>query len=446
MERLTVRHLHNRLHLWASRRGIDARFPYRLPSFLKPSILVSKDKRMRRLFMNQFIDNVRPLLFSEDVVLRHAWLRQLHDYPAVPVSLVNELVKFAETHEETQEELLIQLENSPKDKETLTLLARGVRNVPFQKRNLVVRFLLNVTPKLLVQFKEEYTYFIGKDYIETCERIIALEQTIDEEFEPLWEMYGELCNKAENEYNLQNMALLKHVLNALIYLGEYDASEAHTVLKDEMEEPYFSMNGAMAIYAAGVMRLEDCIPQFVELIKRESDDLLNPILEEAMIQMQSDQIVKALAPFVTNPKNGLFISVNTVLKETKSEQVDQILRDAYMRVADVEMKEFLLDALICSYSKNIFPFIEDFLAQGKLARAFDMEELFYGYYKAMGEEHALLETWRADIVAREESFKKDIDLNDLKFIIREQMGKVGRNDPCICGSGKKFKKCCGKGL
>ncbi len=22
------------------------------------------------------------------------------------------------------------------------------------------------------------------------------------------------------------------------------------------------------------------------------------------------------------------------------------------------------------------------------------------------------------------------------------MEKVGRNDPCICGSGKKFKKCC----
>jgi len=21
--------------------------------------------------------------------------------------------------------------------------------------------------------------------------------------------------------------------------------------------------------------------------------------------------------------------------------------------------------------------------------------------------------------------------------------KVGRNDPCVCGSGKKFKKCCG---
>ncbi len=24
--------------------------------------------------------------------------------------------------------------------------------------------------------------------------------------------------------------------------------------------------------------------------------------------------------------------------------------------------------------------------------------------------------------------------------------KVGRNDPCPCGSGKKYKECCGRGL
>ncbi|NOR17519.1 hypothetical protein GQ543_07420, partial [candidate division WOR-3 bacterium] len=24
--------------------------------------------------------------------------------------------------------------------------------------------------------------------------------------------------------------------------------------------------------------------------------------------------------------------------------------------------------------------------------------------------------------------------------------KVGRNDPCPCGSGKKYKKCCGRGV
>ncbi|HAH44109.1 MAG TPA: hypothetical protein DCM07_04505, partial [Planctomycetaceae bacterium] len=30
--------------------------------------------------------------------------------------------------------------------------------------------------------------------------------------------------------------------------------------------------------------------------------------------------------------------------------------------------------------------------------------------------------------------------------IVNQQPKVGRNDPCPCGSGKKFKKCCGKNL
>ena len=31
-----------------------------------------------------------------------------------------------------------------------------------------------------------------------------------------------------------------------------------------------------------------------------------------------------------------------------------------------------------------------------------------------------------------------------KPMVREEP-KVGRNDPCPCGSGKKYKKCCGKG-
>jgi len=28
--------------------------------------------------------------------------------------------------------------------------------------------------------------------------------------------------------------------------------------------------------------------------------------------------------------------------------------------------------------------------------------------------------------------------------IRRDHAKVGRNDPCVCGSGKKYKKCCGQ--
>ena len=38
---------------------------------------------------------------------------------------------------------------------------------------------------------------------------------------------------------------------------------------------------------------------------------------------------------------------------------------------------------------------------------------------------------------------EDGELVPEKPIVREQP-KVGRNDPCPCGSGKKYKKCCGR--
>ena len=45
--------------------------------------------------------------------------------------------------------------------------------------------------------------------------------------------------------------------------------------------------------------------------------------------------------------------------------------------------------------------------------------------------------------------KKPEDITDLELLLnwpksREVEKKVGRNEPCPCGSGNKYKKCCGK--
>ena len=44
---------------------------------------------------------------------------------------------------------------------------------------------------------------------------------------------------------------------------------------------------------------------------------------------------------------------------------------------------------------------------------------------------------------------KPEDITDLEILLNwpkpiESQNKVGRNEPCPCGSGKKYKKCCGK--
>ena len=30
--------------------------------------------------------------------------------------------------------------------------------------------------------------------------------------------------------------------------------------------------------------------------------------------------------------------------------------------------------------------------------------------------------------------------------VKREQPKIGRNDPCLCGSEKKYKKCCGKNI
>ena len=37
-------------------------------------------------------------------------------------------------------------------------------------------------------------------------------------------------------------------------------------------------------------------------------------------------------------------------------------------------------------------------------------------------------------------------LGRILHLLEPPIGKVGRNDPCPCGSGSKFKKCCGKDM
>ena len=43
-----------------------------------------------------------------------------------------------------------------------------------------------------------------------------------------------------------------------------------------------------------------------------------------------------------------------------------------------------------------------------------------------------------------ESAATGADDGSLKKTPKRAMKKPGRNDPCPCGSGKKYKKCCGR--
>ena len=73
--------------------------------------------------------------------------------------------------------------------------------------------------------------------------------------------------------------------------------------------------------------------------------------------------------------------------------------------------------------------------------AFDKEKLYKNMVAAKADWLYGLPQWNA-IFSEEEQKKLYKEQKESTTIRKEK--KVGRNDPCPCGSGKKYKKCCGK--
>lgn len=71
----------------------------------------------------------------------------------------------------------------------------------------------------------------------------------------------------------------------------------------------------------------------------------------------------------------------------------------------------------------------------------DPEKLYYNMVEAKAEWLYTLPQW--DSILSEEKRKELYKEQKASGTIRKDK-KVGRNDPCPCGSGLKYKKCCGK--
>lgn len=77
----------------------------------------------------------------------------------------------------------------------------------------------------------------------------------------------------------------------------------------------------------------------------------------------------------------------------------------------------------------------------RVSLAFDNEKLYKNMVAAKADWLYELPQWKE--IYSEEELKRLFKEQKESTTIRKEK-KIGRNDPCPCGSGKKYKKCCGK--
>ncbi|MDR0879577.1 MAG: SEC-C domain-containing protein [Clostridioides sp.] len=87
--------------------------------------------------------------------------------------------------------------------------------------------------------------------------------------------------------------------------------------------------------------------------------------------------------------------------------------------------------------------LDEMEADSEISLKIDFDKLYFNMvqveahwlYNLPGWKEILTEDHRKEVI---KTYKKS------KTIVKEE--KIGRNEPCPCGSGKKYKKCCGKNI
>ena len=85
--------------------------------------------------------------------------------------------------------------------------------------------------------------------------------------------------------------------------------------------------------------------------------------------------------------------------------------------------------------------LETLEADTKLELDINLETLYYNMLDAKAEYLYTLPQWDG-IFSEEKRVEIQKQYKESKIV--RNLEKVGRNDACPCGSGKKYKKCCGK--
>lgn len=99
-----------------------------------------------------------------------------------------------------------------------------------------------------------------------------------------------------------------------------------------------------------------------------------------------------------------------------------------------------LDGINSSLKKELK--LDSLKLGSKVALDIDYDKLYFNMLDAKASWLYSLPEWDA-ILSEERRKQITKDFRASKMFVKEET--VGRNDPCPCGSGKKYKKCCGAG-
>jgi hypothetical protein len=385
-----------------------------------------------------FLHKLEPHLISKDIQVQKFVLRILDDiHPFIPAEWTDKLLKDAIESEAKEFNILASVDKYPLQESSFKLLIQGIEKADKSRLHYYRSLLDRIEPELALKHQQELQPYIEKN---NWDFYRFLQEGTEEE---IWEEYGSVLAKLDTEsnfnYNLYTKA--KHLAKTLMKEGWIDEREIELILQEQLNERYFGFTGILAIYLICLMNLPKFIPMLVSLLDRDEDILLEEVAD-TLIAFQSDEVVEMVLPYARKLESSIFAI--SVLSGTKTAKATQVLKDLFKVVEYEDEQSLVFEALCHQLSIDALPEIEEYMDSEPESYLIEIEETAYGFYKVMGVDHHDLPLWKQIAEEKDREFETNME-NDQTVSIGEPFRtdqKVGRNDPCPCGSGKKYKKCC----
>lgn len=190
------------------------------------------------------------------------------------------------------------------------------------------------------------------------------------------------------------------------------------------------------------------------------------IKEELHIEVQSEQFkdkeVEEITSMITEMMENLY---ETKMSPIDPEQRQEIERILYLQVLDPQWRDHLyeMDVLktgiglrgynqkdpLTEYKQDSYKLFTDLVGRIKL-EAIKVLQLVQFDFETAEEEEAAVEHIREELesdvadVTFNQSYEEGVITEDLSLKPISGTKKPKRNEPCPCGSGKKYKNCCGQ--
>ena len=310
------------------------------------------------------------------------------------------------------------------------------------------------------------------------ERILFLSQSPEE----LWQDLLDACRPYYEEDFTNELDFAGRIVKALARHPDYSAPQVLSILAGETDQTG-SWLELFAIDLAGDLRLKRAVPHLITSLKNQ-DDWSHEECYHALSKIGGDSVVQQLADEWQKGDFGLKLSAASILENIHSDLSVNTCLNLLVSETDVQLRCSLLHSVLSNFSdEGIEPARQLIFTSPLDLDVLEVRSELLTACKLMGKTFAEFEAWQEDAKNDVEFRRKwyeeyplplddwdegsddewdqefsedngdedfededDLDLPDEPVVspttIVRQHERIGRNDPCPCGSGKKYKNCC----